>query len=158
MEVKDFPNYLIYDDGRVWGNKTKGRKEGFMKCSLNECGYLRVGLTNQKGQSKKFVARLVAQHYVPNPDNYPEVDHFDRNPINNHYTNLRWADRFIQNQNKGKYKSNTSGHPCIYKKKNWFFRKKRKGKFRIDKSFNSKIDCICYKYIILLRIKANHYK
>ena len=34
MEIKDYPNYLIYPDGRIWGNKTKGRKEGFMKSLL----------------------------------------------------------------------------------------------------------------------------
>ena len=131
MEVQGFPEYLIYEDGRVWGNKTKGRKEGFMKTTINHDGYRRLGLTNNIHKDKKFrVHRLVAQHYIPNPDNLPEVDHIDRNTLNNDISNLRWADRTIQNRNKGNYKSNTSGHRNVYlkkrkdpKKNNWQYKK-----------------------------------
>ena len=35
--------------------------------------------------------RLVAEVYLPNPDNLPEVDHLDNNRFNNHYTNLEWV-------------------------------------------------------------------
>lgn len=45
------------------------------------------------------VHRLVAQAFVPNPDNKPQVDHIDSDPHNNKATNLRWVDHKEQMQN-----------------------------------------------------------
>jgi hypothetical protein len=56
-----------------------------------------------------FVHRLVANAFVPNPENKLEVDHIDGNALNNHYTNLRWATRHEQMRNTKKPVNNTSG-------------------------------------------------
>ena len=66
-----------------------------IKPYLNKGGYLQV-FFGTKFLSKtivRYVHRLVAQAFIPNPENLPEVDHIDNNPKNNAATNLRWVSR-----------------------------------------------------------------
>lgn len=68
--------------------------EIIMKQYDNGHGYKYVDLYSGKNNAKKFrcyVHRLVAEYFVDNPNNLPEVDHIDTNPSNNVYTNLRWC-------------------------------------------------------------------
>ena len=57
-------------------------------------------------QIKRSIHQLVAETFIPNPDNYTEIDHIDRNKLNNHYTNLRWVSRF-ENASEPNHKSYT---------------------------------------------------
>ncbi len=154
MEIINYTGYIIYDDGRIWGKKTKGRKEGFMKMKPDHDCYLRLGLTNENGDRKFRLHRLLAQHYIPNPNNYTEVDHIDGNPQNNHLSNLRWCDRSINTMNRRKFKNNTSGYKNISQRKDTGSWKVYYHKYKIQKTFKTKIEALCYKYIIQLRIKA----
>lgn len=65
--------------------------EHILKNRKNNYGYLEVILhTNGKGHPKK-VHRLVAETFIPNPDNKPQVNHKDYNTTNNHVNNLEWV-------------------------------------------------------------------
>lgn len=88
---KEIPNtdglYLISDDGKVFSV----RSNRLIKNQLSNKGYYRVEL-NFSGKAEKYsVHRLVAEAFIPNPDNLPEVNHKDENPLNNHVSNLEWC-------------------------------------------------------------------
>ena len=149
MEVVGFPDYLIYNDGRVWSKKSNI----FLKLQNDTEGYKGISLCNKrlKIRNKRHkVHRLVAIHYIPNPENKPQVDHINRDPSDNRVENLRWATRTENEHNKGISKNNTSGHKHISKyKKVWRFKYSNPYKNRY---FKTKIDAIHYKFYYLLKI------
>ena len=76
-------DYDITTDGEII-NKHTGRH---VKGQKNGKGYLRVSI----GGKLQFVHRLVAQKYIPNPNNLPQVNHKDGNKLNNCVDNLEWV-------------------------------------------------------------------
>lgn len=100
VNIPGFSNYKISKDGKIksYFNRQLPRK---IRSQLSEKGYLFVNLKSDTGEMKGLrVSRLVALTYIPNPQNFPEVDHIDRNRTNNNVTNLRWADRVTQANNR----------------------------------------------------------
>ena len=72
---------------------THHRKEHQLHPSLARDGYLRLNIVLKDGRVKKyFIHRLVAMAFLPNPNNYPMVNHKDENKTNNHITNLEWCE------------------------------------------------------------------
>ena len=88
--------YEIYEDGRVY-SKYSNR---FLKHNLNRNGYYRVDLCKNGKANHFLIHRLVAIHFIPNPYNKPEVDHIDRNRLNNFIKNLQWATHQENNCNR----------------------------------------------------------
>ena len=92
--------YQISNMGRVrstdrYVNHWRGGKrkvEGKIKTlTLNFGGYLTVGLCENSRMHTRFVHRLVAIAFVPNPSNYDHVNHIDENKLNNTPINLEWC-------------------------------------------------------------------
>lgn len=69
-----------------------------LKHRIDAYGYHMVHI-GSKHQNMK-VHRLVAESFIPNPDNKPTVDHINRNKIDNRVNNLRWATMLEQSINK----------------------------------------------------------
>lgn len=87
IPVLDYPDYLVYEDGRIWSGKTNK----FLKPAYTKAGYASVELFNENGSRRFLVHRLVATAYIPNPNSFPQINHKDENPKNNHINNLEWC-------------------------------------------------------------------
>ena len=79
------------------GNVKSLIKNKIIKCFINRCGYRLVGLSKNGIRKKITIHRLVAQVFIPNPDNLPEVNHLDEDKSNNSVDNLEWCDRKYNN-------------------------------------------------------------
>lgn len=95
-KIKDYPNYVIHDNGLVQNIKS-GR---FLHPMFFGNGYLRVGLSKDGEQRHFLIHRLVAEAFLPNPDNLPIVNHKDGNPSNNNVSNLEWCSQEYNAQYK----------------------------------------------------------
>lgn len=87
----DYAVYSVSTLGRVRNNKT----QRIMKCKINKGthGYVHVGLINNTTKKQKvfLVHRLIAQVFIPNPDNKPIVNHINHIRHDNRLINLEWA-------------------------------------------------------------------
>lgn len=85
--------YQISNLGRVKSlNYNKTRKEKILKYRKHRYGYLMVVLFKDGKRKEILVHRLVAQSFLPNPDNLPQVNHKDENKTNNCVENLEFCD------------------------------------------------------------------
>lgn len=84
FETFSLDDYEITKDGRIINKKWGGRE---IKPQPNGKGYLRVHIAGEM----RFVHRLVAERYIPNPEHKPQVNHKDGNKRNNSADNLEWV-------------------------------------------------------------------
>ena len=86
--IKDYPEYDVYDDGRVYSHK----RNKFLNPCKNSSGYDTVNLYDGSvaGRRSCSVHELVAEAFVRNPKHYSDINHKDHNKSNNRYDNLEW--------------------------------------------------------------------
>ena len=99
----------ITPSGEIY--KDYGNNKFFHKAQWLNHGYWYCGITYPEGQRQRRTHILVAEVYIPNPNNYPYVCHKDDNKANRHMNNLEWGtpsqntkdahDRFMLQNDKG---------------------------------------------------------
>lgn len=86
----------------------------------NGIPYLYVPMTDKNGkQIKKTVHRLVMLAFVLNPNNYSDVDHINRNSLDNRLINLRWCSRKMNMANENTKKILSVCHKGADKSYRW---------------------------------------
>ena len=86
-KISGYERYEIDELGNVYNTETNKVMQG----SISEHGY-RYYRLSKDGKKKMFYGhRLVAEAFIPNPDNLPVINHIDGNKLNNSVTNLEWV-------------------------------------------------------------------
>lgn len=85
--VKSLAKYQKGNGGSIFW-----RKETILKPANSGRGYLMVVLIKNKKRKSYILHRLVADAFIPNPYNLPQVNHKDENKTNNVVSNLEWCD------------------------------------------------------------------
>ena len=78
--------YAVTSCGKVWSYRSKK----FLKHITNRYGYFTVNLYKDNEMKNCLIHRLVAEAYIPNPENLPQVDHINEDKTNNCVNNLQW--------------------------------------------------------------------
>ena len=93
MSLEVWRTIIGYEDYAVsaWGRVKNIKTGDILYQEKHEKGYMRVRLVKEGKRHHMKVHRLVAQAFVPNPDNKPHVNHIDGNNRNNSFTNLEWV-------------------------------------------------------------------
>lgn len=95
VDIKGWEKYQITDDGRVWSKKSNK----WLKSFIGTNGYYMVCLCDN-GKGKFFLMhRLLADAFIPNPENKPCIDHINGNRLDNSLANLRWCTYSENNTN-----------------------------------------------------------
>ena len=91
--VNDFPDYAVSNDGEIMRltNRTCGKAGRVLKTKTATTGYLEVTLMRNGERCQASVHRLVAEHFVPNPDNKPCVNHKNGIKRDSNADNLEWV-------------------------------------------------------------------
>lgn len=92
--------YLISNTGKVKSINFNNTNECKYLKLRNEKGYLYVELYKNSKKNKKYVHKLVAEAFIPNPNNLPQINHKDENKENNNTNNLEWCTAYY-NSNYG---------------------------------------------------------
>lgn len=84
----------VNDNGRIYDKPVKEKK---LTASKHSCGYRTVALTRNGKTEQQYIHRIVAEAYIPNPQNLPWINHKDEDKANNFVGNLEWCTPLYNN-------------------------------------------------------------
>lgn len=87
VDIFGYENYQISNFGNIRNKKSNK----IIKSRMKKSGYFDIALSSKNKRKKFLIHRLVAMHFIDNPENKPQVNHIDGNRGNNIYTNLEWS-------------------------------------------------------------------
>lgn len=91
LPIKDFDGYFVNSQGIIISNND-GTILKQIRPQIHNSGYHSIKLTRNDGVRKHiFVHRIVASHFLDNPNNLSDVNHIDLNKFNNDVSNLEWC-------------------------------------------------------------------
>ena len=90
--IKENNDYMVSDHGRIMSLKKPQKK--ILSSSLLHNGYEAIYIYQKGIHAARYVHRLVAETFIPNPKKLPQVNHLDGNTLNNHVSNLEWCDAY----------------------------------------------------------------
>jgi hypothetical protein len=95
LEIKGYEGlYLISNMGRIKSLPRNGTRTGveyLLKPELNKFGYNRVVLSKNDKPKRYALHRLVAFHFIPNSNNFPQINHINAIRNDNRASNLEWV-------------------------------------------------------------------
>lgn len=94
IKIESEPKYEISKTGIIRNIITKKPKKQY----LNSMGYPMISISHKNQSNPHRVHRLLANTFIPNPENLPEINHKDGNKTNNHLNNLEWCTH-LENMN-----------------------------------------------------------
>ena len=86
--AKGLPDYFVSDKGRVYSGVSNRFISG---TPTGRCGHIDFSLHCGEERFHRYAHRMVAEAFIPNPDNHPIVRHLDDDPSNNYVDNLAWG-------------------------------------------------------------------
>ena len=110
-DIEGYDNYMVSSFGNV-KNVNTGR---ILKPSVHK-GYLQVNLYVNNSRTLLTIHRLVANAFLPDAENEEQImiDHINRQPLDNHYLNLRWVSNKQNQQNRTKQQNTSSCYKGVY--------------------------------------------
>jgi hypothetical protein len=101
-------NYIVSSDGKIYSTNTGGPSYYHKEISqrLNADGYLQITVGKTGNRSQYRVHRMVAEAFIPNSENLPEVNHKDYDRTNNNVDNSEWCthnDNIVYSAGTGHY-------------------------------------------------------